>query len=113
MANYFPRTVYRGSWSDVKGNGELISGFSLFQFTQEPSGQWTYTLPAPFVNSLPVGKLNTFRHLVAYNGQRLLLDQVYGQNAGVFTSDYGIPKHEHMCGIMKMPNERSGKGVFP
>ncbi|CAG7609864.1 hypothetical protein PAESOLCIP111_01214 [Paenibacillus solanacearum] len=71
-----------------EGNGELISGFSPFQFTQEPSGQWTYTLPAPIANSLPDGKSNTFRHLVAYNGQRLLLDQVYGQNAGVFTSDY-------------------------
>ncbi|MFK7693136.1 Ig-like domain-containing protein [Paenibacillus sp. HJGM_3] len=73
-----------------EGNGELISGFTPFQFTQETNGQWTYTLPAPIPNSLPDGKSSTFRHLVAYNGQRLLLDQPSGQNAGIFTSDYAV-----------------------
>lgn len=69
------------------GNGELISGFTPFQFTQEASGQWTYTLPAPIAFTTP-GNSSTFRQLVAYNGQRLMLDQAYGQNAGIFTSDY-------------------------
>lgn len=74
----------------IDGNGELISGFVPFQFTQESDGQWTYTLPEPIANTLPDGSSNTFRHLIAYNGQRLLLDQAYGQNAGVFTSDYAV-----------------------
>ncbi|WP_240415441.1 FG-GAP-like repeat-containing protein [Paenibacillus periandrae] len=73
-----------------EGNGELISGFIPFQFTQEANGQWTYTLPAPIANTLPDGKSSTFRHLVAYNGQRLLLDQPSGQNTGIFTSDYAV-----------------------
>ncbi|WP_248930601.1 FG-GAP-like repeat-containing protein [Paenibacillus hamazuiensis] len=73
-----------------EGNGELISGFTPFQFTQEANGQWTYALPAPIANTLPDGKSTTFRHLVAYNGQRLLLDQPSGQNAGIFTSDYAV-----------------------
>jgi hypothetical protein len=70
-----------------EGNGELISGFTPFQFTQEANGQWTYVLPDPIANTLPGGKTSTFWHLVAYNGQRLLLDQPSGQNAGIFTSD--------------------------
>ncbi|MEK3722849.1 carboxypeptidase regulatory-like domain-containing protein [Paenibacillus sp. FSL H8-0034] len=71
-----------------EGNGELITGFNPFQFTQEASGQWTYTLPSPIENTTTGGSSNTFRHLVAYNGQRLMLDQPSGQNAGKFTSDY-------------------------
>ena len=73
-----------------EGNGELISGFAPFQFTQESNGQWTYTLPEPIANTVTAGSSNTFRYLITYNGQRLLLDQAYGQNAGVFTSDYAV-----------------------
>ncbi|WP_165452412.1 carboxypeptidase regulatory-like domain-containing protein [Paenibacillus thalictri] len=73
-----------------EGNGELVTGFNTFQFTQEANGQWTYTLPAPIENTTTGGNSNTFRHLVTYNGQRLMLDQRSGQNAGQFTSDYAV-----------------------
>ncbi len=66
-----------------EGNGELITGFDPFAFSwNDSTAQWEYTLPPPIGNQ-PNGFPPGFRHLVTYQGQRLLISQV----TGGFTSD--------------------------
>lgn len=68
----------------IEGNGELVTGFDPFQFSfNAASARWEYTLPAPIGNQLG-GQTNSFRHLIAYQGQRLLVSR----RDGGFTSDF-------------------------
>lgn len=67
----------------IEGNGELVTGFNTFQFSfNSATAQWEYTLPPPLLNTSG-GPSNTFRHLVTYQGTRLLISRA----TGAFTSD--------------------------
>ena len=88
------------------GNGETISGYQSFQFTQQGDGSWTYTLPTPLAQTLPGGNSNTFRYLVTYQGQRLLADQVHGTQTNIrFTTPYATLSAD---GTMLILNVASG-----
>lgn len=61
-----------------EGNGETVTAAETFKFTfNSGTAQWEYVLPVPISNQA-TGSANTFRHLVTYRGQRLLLDRVGG-----------------------------------
>lgn len=66
------------------GNGELVTGFDPFVFTYDAgTGNYEYTLPAAIPNTS--GTATTpFRHLIVYQGQRLVVDYATGQ----LTSEY-------------------------
>lgn len=67
----------------VEGNGELVTGFDPFVFTWNASAaRWEYVLPAPIGNQAN-GTVNEFRHLVTYQGERLL----QARSGGGFTRD--------------------------
>ncbi|MES2682389.1 MAG: Calx-beta domain-containing protein [Pseudomonadota bacterium] len=67
------------------GSGETVTGFEPFQFTYNgTTAQWEYVLPAPIPNGTPGTVDKPFRHLVTYQGQRLLL--LSGTTK--FTSDF-------------------------
>ncbi len=63
----------------VEGNGETVTAAEPFEFSfNGATARWEYRLPAPISNQA-TGSANTFRHLVTYRGQRLLLDRVGGR----------------------------------
>lgn len=88
----------------VEGNGELVTGFNPFQFTLNlASLQWEYTLPPPLPNTSG-GSSNTFRHLVTYQGRRLLISRA----TGTFTSDLATLSADGLTLILGAASATSG-----
>lgn len=73
------------------GSGETITGFDPFEFIfNSATGEWEYLLPPPIANSTPGTVDKPFRYIIAYQGQRLLVDyrsQTITSNFAVLSAD--------------------------
>lgn len=88
----------------IEGNGELVTGFNNFQFSfNSAAAQWEYTLP-PALPNTSGGVSNSFRHLVTYQGKRLLISRA----TGTFTSDLATLSADGLTLILGNASPTSG-----